>query len=132
MPPSRRIRLTRFSIISAPFPLSRLFLTRLDGLFLDLVVLVQTDDVLDILPRGDVFGGRHALVVAGLAQLPQRLLEEMERSAENDLGLDAADVAHLLQLLAREDRAAVAVAAALHVDERQPAHPGRALGLGRV
>src|SRR5258706_9096179 len=103
-----------------------------NSLGLDFVMLREVDQVLDLLARGDELGLAHTGVVAGLAQLGERALEEVERGAQHHLRLDTRDISHLLQLLPREERPPVAVAAALHVDQRQAADPRRALGLRGV
>src|SRR6185503_19532664 len=103
--------------------------TLFDSLGLDLVMLREVDQILDLLPRRHELRLADAGVIPGVAQLGERALEEMESVAEHHLRLDARDISHLLQLLAREEGTPVAVAAALHVDQRQPADPRRALGV---
>src|SRR5207237_2723571 len=86
--------------------------TFFDSPGLDLVMLGEVDEILDVLPRGDELGLADAGVAAGVAQLGERALEEMECGAEHHLRLDARDISHLLQLLPREEGTPVAVAAA--------------------
>src|SRR6516164_2245051 len=74
--------------------------------------------VFDILARADHVGFHHLRIGPGLAELFEHLLNRGERWQQHDQRVDAADIAHLLQLLSREDRAAVAVTTAHHVDER--------------
>src|SRR5687768_2199038 len=85
---------------------------------LDLVVLLETDHVLHLLPHGDPFVLGHAGVVAGALQLLQRFLHEVELDADREDRIDAAGEAHVLELHVAVERALVAVAAALHVTHR--------------
>ena len=104
-------------------------LQRLDRRRLDRVVLGQVDQVFDLLPGSHPFGLCNALELAGLPQFGEQLFLIMGVAADNHLRLDAGNVAHLVQLLAAVDRAAVPIAATLHVDKWQLALARRFLGI---
>src|SRR5580704_15815329 len=101
----------------------------LDGFRLDPVVGVEADQILDFLAQRSELGIADAGVAAGRDDLGQRALHEMHRDAEQDLGIDASAIAHRLQFAQRQDRPPVAVAAALHPDERHCREPRRRRGL---
>src|SRR6266568_1479144 len=105
------------------------FAARLDRLGLDPVIGVEADQILDFLAQGGEFGVADARVAAGRHDLAERMLHRMECGAEQDLRVDAAAVAHCLEVAEREDRPPVAIAAALHPDERHACKPGRRLRL---
>src|SRR6266851_6303868 len=91
---------------------------RFDGLGLDPVIGVEPDQVLDFLAQSHEFGIADSRVAAGRQNLAERPLHRVERGAEQDLRVDAAAVPHRLEVPEREDRPAVAIAAALDPDER--------------
>src|SRR5712692_7792990 len=84
----------------------------LDGFRLDPVIGVEPDQILDFLAQRHEFNLAEALVAAGCHDLAERLLHGVERGAEQQLRVDAAAIAHPLQLAEREDRPSVAIAAA--------------------
>ena len=57
-------------------------------------------------------------VIAGRDQFGKRLLHSVQCRAEQDLRVDAAAITHLFEVAKRQDRAPVAVAAALHPNQR--------------
>src|SRR5436190_5411843 len=102
---------------------------RLDRLRLDPVIGVEADQILDFLAQGGEPSVADTGVIAGRDQLGECLLHRVQRGAEQDLRVDAAAVSHRLEIAERQDRPAVAVAAALHPDERHRSEAGCRLGL---
>src|SRR3954466_4423834 len=90
----------------------------LDGLALDLVMALESDDVLDLLARRDEIGFADSRVVAGAFELLESLAHEMELDADRERGVDAACIAHVLELSVAVKRALVAVPATLHINHR--------------
>ena len=92
----------------------------------------EVDEVFDFLARVHPFLVGHAGDFPGFAQFAKNLLVVMQCTAQHHLRLDAGHVAHVHQRLARENRPSVAVAAALHIHQRQAALARRLFGFLRV
>src|SRR6266849_4826566 len=91
---------------------------RFDGLGLNPVIGVEPDQVLDFLAQHGELSVADSRIAAGRHDLAECALHRVERDAEQDLRVDAAAIAHRLEVPKWEDRAPVAVAAALHPDQR--------------
>src|SRR5579875_611823 len=96
-----------------------------DGFRLDPVEALKTDQILDFLAQQREPGGIDAGIAAAAEHLGKRLFDRKDGGAKQQLGVDTGAVAHPFELGERVDRPAVAVAAALHPDQRQPCPPRR-------
>src|SRR5882762_8367309 len=88
------------------------------GFFLDLVEPVEAHERLDLLARLDALLRREAGVAAGALDLLVGTLGEVEACEQVGEGVDRRLVAHVGELRAARQRAAVAVTAADDVDQR--------------
>src|SRR5437588_9636718 len=72
---------------------------------------------LDLLARGEVLLGGHPGIVAGALDFPERLFDEVEADQQVGERVDRGLISHVREFLRRGQGAAVAVAAADHVDQ---------------